>query len=225
MNRTVRIFLLFFVPFLAIILAWLGYETVSTNLIGWFLILVGLLFSTGILIAFIILGKSLWERSINNKLVHQESGDRSFWYIVVSMIFAFYFPPIEYIYFNFLISPTSGMILVGFAFVIFGSFLFGYDRQVLRKLYSGHLSVQSEQVLVQNGSYRFVRHPAYLGYLLMAVGISLGYASLIGFINILFLVYCFYYRMKIEEKLLVAYFGKAYLTYAEKTKMFIPFIW
>ena len=85
--------------------------------------------------------------------------------------------------------------------------------------------MQKDQVLVQSGPYRLVRHPAYLGYLLMAVGVSLGYASLIGMLNIIFLLYCFHYRIKVEEKLLVAHFGQVYLLYAEKIKKMFPFIW
>lgn len=225
MNRLAIKFLFFFVPLLAISLAWLGYKTVFTNLIGWFLIHVGALFSIGILIAYIIKGKTLWEAALKTKPVHQEKGDRSFWFIVVSMIFAFYLPPIEFLYLEISVSPTIGWMLVGAGFLITGSFLFGYARYELRKWYSGHLSVQKEQILVQSGPYSLVRHPAYLGYLLMAVGVSLGYASVLGVINLLFLFLCFRYRIKIEEKLLVAHFGQVFLTYAENKKKFIPFIW
>ena len=186
---------------------------------------VGVLFSVGMLIAFIIKGKTLWDSSTENTLVHQESGDRSFWLIVLSMIFAFYLPPVEYLYLDFSISPTFGMIRVGLGLIIIGSFLFAYARHVLRKWYSGHLSVQADQVLVQEGPYRLVRHPAYSGYLLMAIGISFGYASLLGLVNIIFLIICFRYRIKVEEKLLIAHFGESYLQYAKKIKKIIPYVW
>jgi len=225
MNRLAIKFLLFFVPILALSLAWLGFQTIATNLIGWFLMLVGVLFSVGIFIAYIIKGKTLWNGVAKNKPIRQETGDRSFWLIVVSMIFAFYLPPIEFLYIDISVSPTIGWMLVGAGFVIAGSFLFGYARYELRMWYSGHLSVQKEQVLVQSGPYSLVRHPAYLGYLLMAVGVSLAYASVLGVINLLFLFLCFRYRIKIEERLLAAHFGKAYLTYAENTKKIIPFMW
>lgn len=225
MNRLAMKFLFFFVPILALMLAWLGFATISDNSIGWFLIVVGVLFSIGILIAFIIKGKTLWEGSAKNKPVYQESGDHSFWLIVLGMIFAFYLPPIEYLFCDIFIQPSPGMIGAGLGLIIIGSFLFGYARHVLRKWYSGHLSVQKEQVLVKSGPYRLVRHPAYLGYFLMSAGISLGYASVFGVINLIFLLFCFRYRIKIEEKLLVAHFGEVYLLYAEKSKKLLPFIW
>jgi protein-S-isoprenylcysteine O-methyltransferase Ste14 len=225
MNRLAIKFLFFFVPILALSLAWLGFQTISTHLIGWFLMLVGVLFSVGIFIAYIIKGNTLWNGVEGNKPIQQETGDRSFWLVVLSMIFAFYLPPVEYLFLDFSVSPTPGMIWAGLGLIIIGCFLFAYSRYVLRKWYSGHLSVHSDQVLIQNGPYRLVRHPAYLGYLLMAVGISLGYASLMGGVNLLFIMICFLYRIRIEEKLLLAHFGQAFLTYAENTKKLIPFIW
>ena len=225
MKRLVIKFLFFFVPLLAISLAWLGYKTVFTNLIGWFLILVGALFSIGIMIAYIIKGKTLWEAALKTKPVYQEKGDRSFWLIVVSMIFAFYLPPIDFLYIDFSVSATTGWMLIGAGFVIAGSVLFGYARYELRKWYSGHLSIRAEQVLVQERPYNLVRHPAYLGYLLMAIGISVGYASLIGMINLIFLLFCLHYRIKVEEQLLVEHFGERYLQYAQKVKKIIPWIW
>jgi protein-S-isoprenylcysteine O-methyltransferase Ste14 len=225
MNRHVEKFLFFFVPILAILLAWLGFKTVSTNPIGWFLIVVGVLFSIGILIAFLLKGKNLWEGSDLKEPILQERDDRSFWFVTLGMIFAFYLPPIEYLFLSFSISPSPGLISIGLGFIIIGSFMFGYARHVLRRWYSGHISVQADHVLIQHGPYKFVRHPAYLGYLLMALGICSGYASLIGLINILFLIYCLHLRIKVEEKILVDHFGELYLQYARKTKKLIPLIW
>lgn len=225
MNLLITKFLLFLVPFLAVFLTWLGIKTVSTNSTGLFLIVVGVLFSVGIMIAFLMKGKKLWEGTEKKVPILQEKNDRSFWLITGCMIVAFFLPPIEYLNLESPFVPSTALINVGLGLIIIGSIVFGYARHVLRRWYSGHLSVQADQVLIQHGPYRFVRHPAYLGYLLMVVGICLGYASLIGLINILFLLICFQYRMKVEEKILVDHFGDLYQHYAQKTKMIIPLIW
>jgi protein-S-isoprenylcysteine O-methyltransferase Ste14 len=71
-----------------------------------------------------------------------------------------------------------------------------------------------------------IRHPAYAGYLLMALGISLGYASLVGLISVLILlVPSLIYRVNVEEKLLTLHFGAAYRQYMRRTKRLIPGIW
>jgi len=126
MNRLAIKFLFFFVPILALSLAWLGFQTISTHLIGWFLMLVGVLFSVGIFIAYIIKGNTLWNGVEGNKPIQQETGDRSFWLVVLSMIFAFYLPPVEYLFLDFSVSPTPGMIWAGLGLIIIGCFEFPF---------------------------------------------------------------------------------------------------
>jgi protein-S-isoprenylcysteine O-methyltransferase Ste14 len=77
------------------------------------------------------------------------------------------------------------MATLGVALVTFGIVLFIWARRALGTHYSGHLSAKIGQTLVQSGPYRFIRHPAYAGYLLMAMGISLGYSSMAGLIQFL----------------------------------------
>jgi protein-S-isoprenylcysteine O-methyltransferase Ste14 len=79
---------------------------------------------------------------------------------------------------------------------------------------------------VQSGPYRLIRHPAYAGYMLMAVGISLGYSSLAGLASMLvILLPGLIYRMQVEERLLRVFFRDAYRQYAVRVKRIIPGIW
>jgi protein-S-isoprenylcysteine O-methyltransferase Ste14 len=92
--------------------------------------------------------------------------------------------------------------------------------------YSGHVSVKKEQELVQSGPYRIIRHPAYAGYLLMALGLALGYSSLLGFLStLLILLPAVAYRIRVEERLLAEHFGTQFEEYARKTKRLLPGIW
>ena len=98
--------------------------------------------------------------------------------------------------------------------------------RTLGKHYSGHVSVKTEQDLVQSGPYRIIRLPAYAGYLLMALGLALGYASFWGFIStLLILLPAVIYRIRLEDRLLVEHFGTHFEQYAQKTKCLIPGIW
>jgi len=79
---------------------------------------------------------------------------------------------------------------------------------------------------VQSGPYRIIRHPAYAGYLLMALGISLGYTSLAGCASSLFfLLPAVIYRIRLEDRFLVEHFGAQFDQYARRTKRLIPGIW
>lgn len=86
--------------------------------------------------------------------------------------------------------------------------------------------MKENQSLVQTGPYQYVRHPAYLGYLLMALGITFGYWSLAGLISVVFLLIpSIVYRISVEEKLLGEHFGKDHRAYTNKVKRLIPRIW
>ena len=90
-------------------------------------------------------------------------------------------------------------------------------------MYTGHLQVQKDHRLVREGPYRFVRHPGYTGFVLMALGLALGYSSLIGLAAIpLLMLPGLAYRMAVEEKLLTEQFGDEYRQYTRTTKRIIP---
>jgi protein-S-isoprenylcysteine O-methyltransferase Ste14 len=226
MSRIAIFFLLVIAPLLAMLLALLGVETVFTNPLGGFLLLVGLAYLIGLVIVYWIRKERFWESSMNGATIRQEHGDRSFWLITAGMLAVFYLSPVEYLYITAFLPRTPFMAAGGLGLVILGVVLFIWARKTLRDNYSGHISVKAGQTLVQSGPYRFIRHPAYTGYLLMALGISLGYASLAGLVAVLLLLLPgMVYRMNVEEKLLAQHFGDAYSQYMCTTKRLIPGIW
>jgi protein-S-isoprenylcysteine O-methyltransferase Ste14 len=82
------------------------------------------------------------------------------------------------------------------------------------------------QPLVQSGPYRFIRHPAYAGYLLIALGLAFGYSSLAGFIIIpAILLSSIIYRLSVEDRLLAEHFGESFKAYADTTARLIPGVW
>jgi protein-S-isoprenylcysteine O-methyltransferase Ste14 len=225
-SRFAVFFLLVISPMLAMLLALLGLETIPANPLGWFLLLVGVIYSAGVIIVYSIRKERFWEPAGDGVTTHEERGDRSFWFIALGMIAAFYSSPVEYLFFPAFLPRNTWMSALGVGLVAFGTALFVWARVALRTNYSGHISVNSGQTLVQNGPYQFIRHPAYTGYLLMALGISLGYASLVGMILVLALLLpSLVYRIKVEEKLLIEHFGTTYHQYIRKTKRLIPGIW
>lgn len=226
MSTHAVIFLLGITPVLAMLLALLGVETIPTNPLGWFLLLVGVIYSTGVIIAYFVRKERFWEGALDRTINGEESGDRSFWFITLGMSASFFLSPVEYLYISAILPRNAWMSTLGVGLVTLGIVLFVWARRTLRKNYSGHLSVKTGQTLVQSGIYGYIRHPAYAGYLLMAMGISLGYSSLAGLISILLLMLTsVVYRIKVEEQLLTRLFGEAYLLYMGKTKRLIPGIW
>jgi protein-S-isoprenylcysteine O-methyltransferase Ste14 len=226
MSLVAKFFLLVVAPILAILLALLGVETLPANPLGWFLLLVGVVYTAGVIIVYAIRKERFWESPLNGVPIQEEHGDSSLWFITLGMLAAFYLSPMDYIYLPARLPRNAWMSFSGVGLVALGMVLFVWARRVLGKNYSGHVSVKHGQALVQSGPYRFIRHPAYVGYFLMALGISLGYSSLVGLASaLLLLLPSLIYRIKVEERLLIRHFGEAYLKYSDVVKRIIPGIW
>lgn len=78
--------------------------------------------------------------------------------------------------------------------------------------------------LVQEGIYRYIRHPMYSSLLLLAWGAFLKHFSLIGGVVIVVTTIFLVVAGIIEEKENLDFFGPAYLEYRKTTKMFVPFL-
>lgn len=226
MSRTGVFFLAILTLGLAILLALLGCATLPSNLLGWFLLSTGLIYLFGIIIVYWIRGIRFWQSRAMGGMIREERDDWSFWLITMGMIAAVYLPPIEYLFFSASHSRGRIMQIFGLLLICFGSVLFIWARHVLGTFYSGHVSVIEGQQLVQHGPYHFIRHPAYAGYLLITLGLALGYSSLAGFAAILFLLLpAVIYRIRVEDKMLAEHFGLLFEEYASRTMRLVPGIW
>jgi protein-S-isoprenylcysteine O-methyltransferase Ste14 len=77
--------------------------------------------------------------------------------------------------------------------------------------------------LVTTGPYRFVRHPIYLGFILLALGAALAFSSWLALCIVLAgIVPTFAWRAHAEEVLLSSTFGERFADYRRRTKMIIP---
>jgi len=226
MSRLATIFLLIVAPGLAFLLAFLGLESLQSNFLGWFLLLTGIAYAVGIMIDACVCKDEFWGSKPSAGYFREEHGDRSFWLIALGIMAAFFLSPAEYLYFAIYKPRTAWMEPIGVGLVFLGIILFVWARRTLGALYSGHVSVKKEHELVQSGPYRFIRHPAYAGYLLMALGLALGYSSLLGFVSILFcLLPAMIYRIRVEDRMLADHFGTQFEKYARKKKRLFPGIW
>lgn len=89
-----------------------------------------------------------------------------------------------------------------------------YHRYWSKKSGSGHV--------VNDGVYRYIRHPQYTGFMLLTAGMILGWATLPNLLMWPFVCLLYYRLAKKEERDMVKEFGEDYVRYMRKTKMFIP---
>jgi protein-S-isoprenylcysteine O-methyltransferase Ste14 len=95
----------------------------------------------------------------------------------------------------------------------------------LGRFYSSTLLTRKDHQLITRGIYRFVRHPVYLGAIMVCIGIPVYASSLRGFLIMLVLIPVFLNRIRIEERMLTDEFGDAYRAYKETTRKLIPFVY
>jgi protein-S-isoprenylcysteine O-methyltransferase Ste14 len=96
---------------------------------------------------------------------------------------------------------------------------------VLGRRFSGLVAIQEGHELVTDGLYRVIRHPSYLGLLLLVFGWALVFRSAIGLLVSLLLVPILIARMNSEEALLESEFGEPYREYRGRTWRLLPFLY
>jgi protein-S-isoprenylcysteine O-methyltransferase Ste14 len=120
--------------------------------------------------------------------------------------------------------PSSTFYL-GIFLMVLGIVVRQWAIAVLGRFFSRTLAVQEQQTVVETGPYRFVRHPSYTGALIFFVGFGLALQSWGSVLTLVpIFAICYGYRMYIEEELLVAELGEAYLSYSHSTKRLIPYV-
>ena len=93
---------------------------------------------------------------------------------------------------------------------------------VLGERFSGLVAIQRGHTLVTGGPYRFIRHPSYLGLIVMALGWALAFRSGAGVLLAAITLVPLVARIRAEEALLHRYFGAPYDAYRSRTWRMVP---
>lgn len=115
--------------------------------------------------------------------------------------------------------------VAGTALLVAGSLLRRHCFRVLGEWFTGAVTVRATQPVVDAGAYRWVRHPSYTAGAMMWIGIGLAlgnWASVALLAAMSALTYG--YRVRVEERALVATIGEPYRAYMARTRRFVPFV-
>jgi protein-S-isoprenylcysteine O-methyltransferase len=176
----------------------------------------------GILGLFLVFEIFLWRRSKGIVL----SSDRGFAFrlwanIVVGQLIAMLclrFVPQA----NFGAFVTS---CIGVALMVTGVILRWWAIVHLGRFFTVYLRIAPDQRVIDNGPYRYIRHPSYTGILLFMLGWGLCFGNLLSVLAIVApIVVILVARIRNEETLLVTELGDAYRNYMHRTKRLIPMV-
>jgi protein-S-isoprenylcysteine O-methyltransferase Ste14 len=93
----------------------------------------------------------------------------------------------------------------------------------LGKSFSANVAIRAEQTVQRTGLYRIVRHPSYLGLLLIFLAVGLHARNWLGLADVVVpTTLVLLYRIRIEEAALHDHFGEDYAAYSRTTKRLIP---
>lgn len=111
---------------------------------------------------------------------------------------------------------------IGLILFIFGGFVFVYVLLYLRTGILGETEPNLHN-LITKGPYKFCRHPLYLSFTIMILGIDLVFRSIVGLVFTFTLsIPSSIYRARVEDQLLKKEFGETWKNYADKVGFLSP---
>jgi protein-S-isoprenylcysteine O-methyltransferase Ste14 len=115
---------------------------------------------------------------------------------------------------------------IGMALFVIGFIIRIHSLLTLKQYFTYSVAKVENHKIIETGLYKFIRHPGYLGQLIIFIGIS---TSISNWLSILFMMVPitlgYLYRIKVEERFMTEQLGEDYLNYQEKTKRLIPMIY
>ncbi len=115
---------------------------------------------------------------------------------------------------------------VGVFIMISGVVFRRYVISVLGKFFTATVQIHQDHQLIKAGPYRYIRHPSYLGILILALGNGIALANWISLLLCIALpAIGIIQRIKVEEKALYHHFGEQYKDYSKNTWRIIPYIY
>jgi protein-S-isoprenylcysteine O-methyltransferase Ste14 len=132
----------------------------------------------------------------------------------------------KFLIFNYVLIRTSLVINIVSVFLsLVGLIICIYSRKVLGSNWSREVLFKKNHELITRGPYRYVRHPIYLGLLMLFLGTALAIGNLGSILGFILLFFNFKQKYRDEEALMIKHFKGRYLAYMKKTRALIPFIY
>ncbi len=118
--------------------------------------------------------------------------------------------------------------LAGFFLIDLGLSVRQWTIITLGDYFTARVTLEEEHKMIDIGPYHYlrIRHPAYLGTLLVSLGVPIVLRSYLGLgFNFLVMVPAYLYRIAVEEGALATKLQDKYATFTARTKRLIPILY
>jgi protein-S-isoprenylcysteine O-methyltransferase Ste14 len=117
-------------------------------------------------------------------------------------------------------------VITGIVLVVLGTAIRAWSMRTLGRFFQFHIQVLDGHRVVTDGPYRFVRHPAYSGLILIMAGFGFASGDILGLVAPLAIIgVALTLRIRAEERMLTATLGSEYELFAAKRKRVLPAVW
>ena len=116
---------------------------------------------------------------------------------------------------------ASGLVLLGLGLTIRV-----YAIRLLAVHFTSRVTLLPEHRLIRSGPYRWIRHPSYLGQLMILVGLGAMMANWVSlFAAPCFTAFALIARIRLEERAMAEHFGADFESYRRTTWRLLPLVW
>jgi len=167
------------------------------------------------------------SRRQKDKSEISKSGDKgSIWLLTISISMGYWL--------SFMIAATktgriyhwNTLFVIGSVLALTGLIIRVTSILQLKQQFTYTVTKIENHELIETGLYRIIRHPGYLGQLIIFLGISTCLSNWLSILLMIIPVLLGYLnRMNVEEKFMVEQMGQKYLDYQKRTKRLIPIIY
>ncbi len=113
--------------------------------------------------------------------------------------------------------------IIGVMVLIVANILLWFSHHDLRSNWTPTLAIKKEHKLVDNGVYKFIRHPMYAAHIYWALGqMAILPNWIAGLSLIIFQFLLLISRIKDEENMMIEQFGDEYTDYMKRTGIIFP---
>ena len=167
------------------------------------------------------------SRRLKSKRNISKSGDKgSIWLLIITISIGYWL--------SFIMAATkigriyqwNTFFVIGSILAIIGLIIRVTSILILKQQFTYTVTKIEDHELIESGLYRIIRHPGYLGQLIIFLGIS---TSLSNWLSILLMIVPillgYLNRIIVEEKFMIEQIGQKYIDYQKRTKRLIPMIY
>jgi protein-S-isoprenylcysteine O-methyltransferase Ste14 len=113
---------------------------------------------------------------------------------------------------------------LGLSLVVGGLAFSAWARVYIGRNWSASVELKRDHELVRSGPYRWVRNPIYTGILVALAGSALARGRWAGVVAVAIAFGSFWYKARLEERVMHDAFGTKYDAYRRDVRALIPFV-